>query len=450
MTAGRKFALAAGAVLVVLILGYALWPTGKDSKPSIRLIGEAYAPLDALAQLKGEFEAETGIQVDIVQKDHQSVVAELDQELATRNVTYDIVLMPHRLLGKLVEKQQVRPLDDLITDDSGTGKDLLVLNDAFSRWWKEVSWYKGKPYGAPFSLLSMYVVYRRDLFDDPENQEQFRAKYGHDLRAPATWNEYVEIAEFFHNPEAGRYGTYIQGQQHVALWYEWLNVLYAFKADVLDSSVGSSYGDIVVNSPEAKAATRAYVDLMKFSPPETRNYNWDDALAVLQSGKCVMGILWHDATPYLEDLDQTDFAGKFGYCPVPGSDGEAVAQLEGWTYLIPTESKHPNEAARFLAWAMSQDVQLEQTLKGGASPRPSVYEKKLVQEIPFMPTFLKCVEVGKVKPTFPESAIITETLVRRLSQILAGELSVDDGLDTAAKDINEILEGKCKMRYPTE
>ena len=70
---------------------------------TIRLIGEAYAPLDALTKMKGAFEQKTGIKVEVIQKDHQAVVSELDQELSSRRVTYDLMLMPHRLLGKLAE-----------------------------------------------------------------------------------------------------------------------------------------------------------------------------------------------------------------------------------------------------------------------------------------------------------------------------------------------------------
>ena len=39
------------------------------------------------------------------------------------------------------------------------------------------------------------------------------------------------------------------------------------------------------------------------------------------------------------------------------------------TYLIPTESKHPDEAYKFLEFALSREVQIKQTLAGGTSLR---------------------------------------------------------------------------------
>src|ERR1017187_8429260 len=110
MTGKRKTLWVGGGLLLVALLIF--FAVRQGPKPvTIRMIGEAYAPLDALAKMKGEFEQKTGIHVEIIEKDHQAVVAELDQELSSRKVTYDLILMPHRLLGKLVEKGQVQPLE---------------------------------------------------------------------------------------------------------------------------------------------------------------------------------------------------------------------------------------------------------------------------------------------------------------------------------------------------
>ena len=110
MTKSNKVLLITASLLLILVLIFLVARRGPQPV-TIRMIGEAYAPLDALAKMKGEFEQKTGIRVEIIEKDHQAVVAELDQELSSRKVTYDLILMPHRLLGKLVEKGQLLPLE---------------------------------------------------------------------------------------------------------------------------------------------------------------------------------------------------------------------------------------------------------------------------------------------------------------------------------------------------
>ena len=60
----------------------------------------------------------------------------------------------------------------------------------YQRLWKEISWYEGEVYGFPFTALTMYLWYRKDLLEDPKEREGFKAKYGYDLKVPATWKEY--------------------------------------------------------------------------------------------------------------------------------------------------------------------------------------------------------------------------------------------------------------------
>ena len=51
------------------------------------------------------------------------------------------------------------------------------------------------------------LVYRSDLFADPDRRAAFRAKYGRELAPPTTWEEFEEAARFFNDTSAGLYGT---------------------------------------------------------------------------------------------------------------------------------------------------------------------------------------------------------------------------------------------------
>ena len=159
----------------------------------------------------------------------------------------------------------------------------------------------------------------------------------------------------------------------LAFWYEWLNFVYSFRGDILDTQHGWEYGDIVVNSPQNVAATQQYVKMIALSPPDTLNYGWNEAQAALQQGHAFMGLLWSDQAYLLEDPATSKVAGKIGYSLIPSNTAQRSSQLEGLTYLIPTGSQHPKEAYRFLEWAMSDQVQTPQTLDGSNSIRESVY-----------------------------------------------------------------------------
>jgi multiple sugar transport system substrate-binding protein len=285
---------------------------------------------------------------------------------------------------------------------------------------------------------------------DAANQRTFRARYHRELKPPATWEEYSQLAEFFTRLDEHFYGTYIQGKQGLALWYEWLNLIYSFGGNILDVQHGWEYGDIVVNSPQNVAATEQYAKLIPFSPPDTLKYGWSEAQSALQQGHVFMGLLWNDQAPFLEDPPVSKVGGKIGYSLIPSTSGKPFSQMEGLTYLIPTESKHPKEAYRFLEWAMSKQVQVQQTLKGGASIRESTYDDLNVKALPYTSTFLASVPVAKSKPTVPESAELTEAMERHVSEILAGRTSPQSGLDALALDLQHILGGKAHLRYPAK
>ena len=106
---------------------------------------------------------------------------------------------------------------------------------------------------------------------------------------------------------------------------------------MLEVKSGSECGPVIVNSPQAIAATEYYKSLMAFSPPDTLNYFWDDVMALMQQGKVAELIMWNDAT-YAVAVDEnaSTVVGKMGFDLVPQGEGGKVAQVEGWSYLVPT------------------------------------------------------------------------------------------------------------------
>jgi multiple sugar transport system substrate-binding protein len=392
------------------------------------------------------YEQKTGVHVEVLNRNDRTIMKDLDQNAAYSG--YDVVVMRHRLMGTLIQKHQVQSIDPLLADPAVHDASFQPQQQLFPNWWRELSWYGDKIYGYPYTGLTAYLCYRKDLLDDPENRRKFKARYHREIAVPANWKEYMQLAEFFTRPDDHFYGTYISGKQGPALWYEWLNFVYSFGGDVLDTQHGWEYGDIVVNSPQNVAATEQYRKLISFSPPDTLNYGWNEAQAALQQGHSFMGLLWSDQAYLLEDQATSKVAGKIGYSLIPSSTSQRSSQLEGLTYLVPTGSQHAKEAYRFIEWAMSAEVQTQQTLDGSTSIRQSVYDDPNVKQQPYTPAFLGSVPIAREKPTIPEASQMTEATERRLSEIVTGKESAKSGLDKLALDLKAILGSKVKLRYP--
>lgn len=447
------------ALSAVMTLGpvshAAAWSLEEAAAPykgaTIRTIGEALPPLEAMKELAPEFEKRTGIKVEIEMYEHSEAVSKVMLDLNSKRGRYDFIIQPHRELGKFVTNGHVVPVDAFMADPQLRDPDFKPEDQLYQRLWKEISWYDGKDYGFPFTALTMYMWYRSDLLSDDHEKEGFKAKYGYDLAPAQNWQQYRDIAEWFTRPDQRLFGTALQGKRHEALWYEWLNFLYSFGGDMLETKSGSECGPVVVNSPQAIAATEYYKSLKAFSPPDTLNYFWDDVMALMQQGEVAQLIMWNDST-YAVAVDETasTVVGKMGFDLVPQGDGGKVAQVEGWTYLIPTESKNKEAAYLFVQWMMDYDQQLRQHLHGGASARPDVYASADVQKLPYSKASMESNEVAKPKPTVPLSGEMTDILVRELSSYLADEKSAKEALDTSAQEISTLLGSCAPMKYPVE
>ena len=442
-------------IILIAILASPQLSCMRSRQLTIHLAGDEWF-LDSLTKTEmiPAFEKQSGIHVEVLHKNDQTIMSALDRGASPGEDELDVLVMRHRHLGALVQKGQVRSIDSLLADSTIHDAGVLPQQQLFPDWWRELSSYGNRTYGYPFTSLTTFLCYRKDLLSDPANQQKFRARYHKNLRPPATWAEYSQLAEFFTRPEQNLYGTYIQGKQGLALWYEWLNLVYSFGGNILETKHGWEYGDIVVNSPQNVAATEQYLKLIAFSPPDTLNYGWGEALSAFQQGRVFMGLLWNDQAPFLEDPKTSKVAGRIGYCLIPSNSPsnspEPFSQLEGLTYLIPTESTHPREAFRFIEWAMSAQVQIQQTLKGSSSARKSTYDDPTVRELPYTSTFLASVPVAKAKPTIPESAQMTDAMVRHLSDIVNRRYSAQAGLDGLALDLQRILGDKSRLRYPAK
>lgn len=452
--AGLRFGLAAGGFVLALTLGgpAGAWSLEEASKPykgtTLRTIGEALPPLEAMDKLKHKFEERTGIKVVIEMYEHSEAVNKVMLDLNSRRGRYDFILQPHRELGRFVANGHLAPIDQFMNDPKLRDPGFKPEEALYQGLWKEISWYGGKAYGFPFTALTMYLWYRKDLLEDPQERAGFKAKYGYDMQVPATWDQYRDLAEWFTRPEQGFYGTAIQGKRHEALWYEWLNFLYSFGGDMMEVSSGSECGPIIVNSPEAVASLDYYKSLIPYSPSDTLNYFWDDVMVAMQQGKTFEMIMWNDATYAVEDPSQSTVSGKMGFDLVPQGKGGKVGQVEGWTYLIPAYAEDKEAAYLFIQWMMEFDQQLEQHQNGGASARPDVYAHPDVQKITYSKASMDTNAVAIAKPTIPESPEITEILVLELSNALAGKKTSRQALDDAAVAMSKLLGDCAPLKFP--
>ena len=177
-------------------------------------------------------------------------------------------------------------------------------------------------------------VYRTDLFNDSQEMNAFKAKYGYELAPPKTYKEMKDVAEFFTRPP-DLYGiaTYFS-KEYDGITMGFQQVMWSF---------GGSYGDPethkvdgFINSEDSIKALEYYIELTKFSPPDAPNYYWQETLDAYKSGKVAMAMDYFAFFPGALDpgqnpmyYDKSDFfiapAGPKGHYISIGGQGMSVS-----------------------------------------------------------------------------------------------------------------------------
>src|SRR5262245_39607520 len=421
----------------------------------VRVLAEDSGSVNSFEKTKQAYEEATGVSVDIVRRDHAGVLADLRGAPAQ---TYDLLIVPSRLLGELVERAYIQPIDVFLRDALSYEPRLFdTTKDIYPSWWSQLSWYQGRAYGYPFQLSPISLWYREDLFNDEDESEAFEKQFGRPLSFPRSASELEQVAAFFHRPKEGLFGTVLAGGSR-SLALEWLKYAALFGARMLDAPNADAYGEVVVNSPQAVRATRFFLGLLRFSPLESRGYDETDAVRAYEARHVAVGIMWHELAFASPEINVERKIGGIGYARAPiGPDGSATP-IEGDTFLIPRQSSQPRDAFALMQWALSQDAQVAQILNGGSSTRLSSFDDDRVTtlprkypSLPFMQILslrrLASQSVSMLTPTIPEADQLLEAMQPDLVQIVAGEVTPKAGLDRVAVRLGQVLKGRARLRY---
>ncbi|HBY96988.1 MAG TPA: hypothetical protein DEP84_24085 [Chloroflexi bacterium] len=170
--------------------------------------------------------------------------------------------------------QFLAPLGEIAPGgDEQVGKD-IDFGDV-QNGYKWAYMYKGKFYSVQYDGDIKLLHYRHDLATDPKEHEAFKAKYGYDFDVNnLTWDQYLDVAEFFTRPDKDFYGTaeiagflagFVFKDRFLGMGGQW------FSEDKMNALDGQNY-DICV-----AAIKNGQETFDKASPPEAHSFEFEDA-----------------------------------------------------------------------------------------------------------------------------------------------------------------------------
>ncbi|MEP7274688.1 MAG: extracellular solute-binding protein, partial [Acidobacteriota bacterium] len=219
-----------------------------------------------------------------------------------------------------------------------------------------------------------------------------------------------------------------------------------------------------LTTPPWKEAVTFYTDLLKqYGPPGSSSNGHNEGRALFANGNCGMWIDATSAAGYIYDKTQSKVFDKTAFtsapiAKVPNGAGWAWA----WGLAIPKSSKQADAARQFLKWATNKDyVKLVGEKEGWTlvppGTRKSTYENSQYQNAaPFAAFVLKAILAAD--PTHPTAEPVPYTGVQfvaipefqgigtqvgqSISAALAGQMSVDQALETAQRATERTMKAR--------
>ena len=187
---------------------------------------------DYLVDIAKEYTAETGVKVrgDFVPYGpqwHDKIAA----DFAAHSSSVDLAVFDSQSMSEFASGGHVVQLNDLIAKS-----DKIKITDFNAQSLAAYAEYpdgSGKYFALPVNQDSMGLVYRKDLFNDPTEKTNFKAKYGYELAVPKTYDQLRDIAEFFTRPDKNMYGIATYGSRdYDAVTSPFNGVLWSYGGDL--------------------------------------------------------------------------------------------------------------------------------------------------------------------------------------------------------------------------
>ena len=131
--------------------------------------------------------------------------------------------------------------------------------------------------------------------------------------------------------------------------------------------------------------------------------------------------------------------------PLPGSEaGRSASALGGWQLAVSKYSKHPAEAAKFIMWFGSAEVQKQRALGQSLLPtKQSLYQDPQVVKIwPFAPNLLSAFNSAVARPstaTAPHYNEVSTIFYQKVSDVLTGKSNGTDAVANISLDLQDLL-----------
>lgn len=256
--------------------------------------------------------------------------------------------------------------------------------------------------GLPFHDGPECLIYRKDLFEDPLEQERYMAQYGKALVVPETWDDFKQTANFFNRPGQNLYGSvfacYPDGHNTV---FDFCLQLWSRGGTLVDGN-----GRVKVNTPQAIEGLEFYREMLKDKNavhPGSVDFDSVQAGAAFARGEVAMMINWFGFASVCEVDQPSAVKGRVEVALLPAAPNSRSASLNVyWLYTLGAGSKHKATAYDFMRFAVNESNDKLLTLEGGIGCRISTWTDVEVNKV--VPYYHKLEQLHECAQTLPQKS----------------------------------------------
>ncbi len=380
---------------------------------TVRILMEDVPDSDIVISLLPDFNAVyPDIDVQIEKLPYDQMKDKLVASFQAPEAAYDLIVIDNSWVNDFVAAGFIQPMDaqiDAVADyDAG---------DFFSSL-TDITTVDGVRYGVPFYNYALGYIYHTDMVSADE--------------VPTSLDELVSFSASLTEPD--RAGLAMQPQTGYKIMEEWTNFLYS-----AGGSIYGADGKANLNTPEAKAALEAYIELYNNSAPkDSLNWAFDDAFRSVSSGGSAAMVSYNWNLAALNQPDSGPYAGKFKLAVMPGGK----SALGSWTWALPVNSAAPDAAWTFTSWLTSKPVDVQRVILGGAAIRESTMTDPAVLSEGFGADYYAAVTEILASAAPLTQGLMGDEMITAVGEALnaavSGTMTVDEALAQANDAINTI------------
>jgi multiple sugar transport system substrate-binding protein len=400
----------------------------------LTILWAQWSPADYLQQIGNLYEQETGIKVTVVQEPWGSFGDRFNVAMAAGGTEWDMVVGDSQWIGQGATAGYYVDMTDFM---KANGIDTSVT-PATLQYYGEYPAGSGKYYAYPTEGDADGWAYRKDLFEDPTNMADFKAKYGYDLAVPETWAQLMDIAKFFTKEDKSMNGVAIYTQKdYDAITMGFENVMFSWGGawQAADNTVEG-----VVNSPDMVDALQYYKDLYDCcQAPGLNNAFYTETNDAFIGGQVAMAMNYFAFFPALANAGSNPFADVTGFFANPaGPTGIRKAALGGQgTSVISFISPERQQASLdFIKWFAQEDIQAQWAALGGYTCNTNVLNTQaFLDATPYNPAFSETMTFVADFWNIPTYAALLTPSQNYLSAfVVGGQGTAKEALDNIAAE----------------